>query len=408
MNTITIIYMVMFFFGIYFLTLFLLLYARNYRDLFNFPTPQKFPSITFLIPAYNEEDSIKETLKSLLEVNYPKEKKQIIVINDGSIDNTKQIVQKFVKKYSFIKLINKSNSGKANSLNYALKKVKTELIAVTDADSYPSKDSLMKMVGFFEQDKKIAAVTSRVLVKNKKRFLEKFQDFDYVVIAWTRKLLDYVDSVYVTNGPLSIYRMSAVKEIGGFDPKNLTEDIEITWHLLSKGYKTKMAYSALVYTTVPQKLRDWINQRIRWNLGGLQTINKYKTFALRKNIFGYFVITYVSLAFFLSLVGLALFLRFLWINSSLYLFSLPYFFQGYNPFEIFDFYIPFTLLLIMGLSFLALSFIYYRKAVKNAKLKKKNVLTILTYTFIYRPLYLIPLLGAIYRLIKGDLGWYTK
>jgi cellulose synthase/poly-beta-1,6-N-acetylglucosamine synthase-like glycosyltransferase len=266
----------------------------------------------------------------------------------------------------------------------------------------------MKMVGFFEQDEKIAAVTSRVLVKNKKFFLEKFQDFDYVVIAWTRKLLDYVDSVYVTNGPLSIYLTSAVKEISGFDSKNLTEDIEITWHLLSKGYKTKMAYSAEVYTTVPQKLKGWINQRIRWNLGGFQTIYKYRKFALAKNLFGYFVITYVSLAFFLSLIGLGLFLRFIWLKVSLYLFSIPYIFQGYNPFKIFDFYIPFTLLLIMGLSFFTLSFIYYRIAIKDANLKKKDTLAILTYAFIYRPLYLIPLVTAIYRLIKGDIGWYTK
>ena len=68
-------------------------------------------------------------------------------------------------------------------------------------------------------------------------------NFDYMVVAWSRKVLDFVDSVYVTNGPLSIYRADVIRKIGGFDTKNLTEDIEITWHLLSLGYKTRMSYS---------------------------------------------------------------------------------------------------------------------------------------------------------------------
>jgi cellulose synthase/poly-beta-1,6-N-acetylglucosamine synthase-like glycosyltransferase len=290
----------MFFFGIYFLLLFVILHFRNGNLLYLYPKPKKFPSISLITPAYNEEKSLAETIKALLNVDYPKEKKEILLVNDGSTDKTLAIMKKFAKKYKEIKILDKANSGKADSLNQAIKMAKGELIAVIDADSYPAKDSLLKMVGYFEEDEKMAAVTSKVLVRNKKKFIEKFQDVDYRVIAWSRKILDYIDCVYVTNGPLSVYRKSIVKKVGGFDTKIITEDIELTWNLMSKGYKTKMSYSAIAYTSVPSSINSWIKQRIRWNIGGLQTLKKYRSYFLKENLFGYFVITYVSLSFVLS------------------------------------------------------------------------------------------------------------
>jgi len=410
MDTVTIIYLVMFFFGIYFLLLFLILYQRNKETFYDYPKPTKFPTVSFIVPAYNEEDSIANTLNALLAINYPAGKKEIVVVNDESKDRTAEIVKSFCKKYpKIIKLLDKKNSGKADSVNQALKIVKGQLVAITDADSYPEPEALMKMVGYFEEDPEVAAVTSRVLVKNKKNFIEKFQDFDYHVIAWSRKVLDYIGCVYVTNGPLSIYQTALLREVGGFDTKNLTEDIEITWRLLSKGYKTKMSYDATVYTTTPSKFGRWINQRTRWNIGGLQTVYKYKNFFLRgKNLFGYFVISYVSLAFFLSLIGFFLLARYLWIKGVFYLFLTPAIFKGYNPFQALEFNFFFTLLFILGGVFFVLSFYYYSIAIKDLKYKSKSLLMILVYVFIYRPLYIIPYLISLYKLAKGDIGWYTK
>ena len=408
MDIITIIYTVMFFFGIYFLLLFILLYYENRKQLYSYPVPKRFPTITIITPAYNEEDSIANTLKALVELDYPSEKKEIIVVNDGSHDRTVEIVKNLMKNHKEIRLLDKKNSGKADSLNQAIKMSKGELIAVVDSDSYPLKDSLIKMVGYFEE-KNVAAVTSRVLVTNKTNFIEKFQAFDYVVIAWGRKILDFVGCVYVTNGPLSIYRRSQVLEVGGFDKNNITEDIEITWHLLSKGYETKMSYSTAVYTIVPSKIKQWVNQRIRWNIGGLQTLYKYRSSFLRgRNLFGYFVISYVSLAFFLAFIGFLLMFRYLALKFSSYAFSIPYILKGYNPFEFIEFNLPLTILFILGILFLTLSLVYYKLALKNSDIKAKSIMSILIFIFIYRPLYLIPYLISIYRIIKGDVRWYTK
>lgn len=398
----------MFFFGIYFLVIFLMLYLRNKKNLYFYPKPKGYPTISILVPAYNEQDSIENTLNALLDAEYPKGKKEIIVINDGSKDRTVEIVKRIMKNHKEIQLLDKPNSGKANSLNEGIKLAKGELIAVVDADSYPERDGLIKMVGFFEEEG-VAAVTSRVLVKNKVNFLERFQAFDYAVIAWGRKILDFIDSVYVTNGPLSIYKKSVVEEVGGFDAKNLTEDIELTWNILSHGYKTRMSYSAVVYTTVPSKLKQWVNQRVRWNLGGIQTLNKYKSFCFKgTNAFGYFVISYVALAFFLALIGFALVFRWLFLKVYFYIQTLPFLVQGYNPFEFFQFNFLVTILFILSAIFFILSFAYYLFILKDTNLEGKGILTVIIYNFLYRPLYLIPLVLALYRIQKGDLRWYTK
>ena len=263
------------------------------------------------------------------------------------------------------------------------------------------------MVGHFE-DPNVGAVTSRVLVRNKKNWLSRFQVMDYSIIAWTRKLLDFVDSVYVTNGPLSIYRKSITEEVGGFDKKNMTEDIEITWHILSKGYQTRMSYNAIVYTTVPEDLNTWIKQRVRWNLGGIQTIQKYWKVMFKKGAFGYFVIPYVSASFVLALIGFLLLTRYVWVKGSYSLVSLYYSLQGYNYFKYLEFSIPITILFILGAMFFILAIMYYKAGFKNSETGNKSILKILAYSFFYRSLYIIPLLLALYKLAKGDIRWYTK
>mgnify|MGYP001605292238 CR=1 FL=1 len=150
MNFVTLIYLIMFFFGIFFLVVFLILHFRYRKQLYDYPIPKKFPNVSFLVPAYNEEKNLEDTVNALMDVDYPNGKKEIIIINDGSKDNTLKIAKNLEKKYKEVRVLDKLNSGKANSLNFALKIAKGELIAVVDADSYPTKESLMRMVGYFE------------------------------------------------------------------------------------------------------------------------------------------------------------------------------------------------------------------------------------------------------------------
>lgn len=408
MEWITGIYIILFFFGTYFLSLFFILSAKNYKIISNSPKPTRFPTITLLVPAYNEEDSIKKTIESVMNLEYPVGKKEVIAINDGSKDKTLQILNELKKKYPSLKILDKPNSGKANSLNEGIKIAKGELIGVVDADSYPNKTALLSMIGYFEESDKVGAVTTRVLTKKGSNFLEKYQQIDYAIIAWERKLLDFINSVYVTNGPLSLYRAHILREVGGFNQKIITEDIEVTWHILSKGYTTRMAYDTQVYTNVPTKFSRWNLQRIRWNLGGIQTLFKYRNYFLRGgNMFGNFVIGYIFLSFILSLIGLALMVFKGGKQMIDALFLVPFYFQGFNPALLWKPDFVFGFITVMFIAFMTFAIVYYKYVLDKTEIKA-NYREVLTYMFIYRTFYLIPFIGSLYKILKRDIRWYTK
>ena len=407
METLTIIFLVFLFLAIYFFVFFVVVFAHNSRKMFYSPEPKKKYAVSFLVPSYNEEDTIENTINSIYESSYPI--KEVIVINDGSSDDTSKIVRNLCNKYKSLKLIDKKNSGKADSLNQGIKIAKGELIAVVDADSYPEKNAVGKMVGFFD-DNKIGAVTSCVLLKNKKTFFEKIQEMEYIALAWTRKLFDFIDSVYVTNGPLSIYRKNVLEEIRGFDIHSITEDIEITWHILSKGYKTRMSLSSVVYTSVPNKFRAWWGQRVRWGIGGIETIFKYRRFFFKKGMFGMFVMPFVALTIFLSILGFifGIYLmyrnivsKFVYVDYSISLQSTllrPENFN-FNP----------TIILIMIAILFIISFSYtsyiYIKMEQKHILKFRKVFNRLFYMIIYLTFYPVVWFDAIYRVIKKEHKW---
>ena len=269
------VYLTYMFISLYMLSFFLLIYIQNRKTLFKYPESKKKYSISFIVPGYNEEKTISDTIKHIFDINY-KNILEVIIVNDKSSDNTLKIAKQLAKKYPKIKILNNlKNLGKAGSLNRALKISKGELIAVVDADSYPEKESINKMIGFFD-DSDVGAVTCPIIARNRNKFFEKLQAIEYKVIALSRKLLDYVDAIYVTPGPLALYRRKALIEINGFDIKNLTEDIEATWHLTHDGWDRRMCLSTNVTTTVPTKFKAWFVQRRRWNIGGLQCISKYR------------------------------------------------------------------------------------------------------------------------------------
>lgn len=407
MEILTTILLVLLFLAIYFFSFFILITIHNNKNLFYSPKPKRKYSISFLIPAFNEEKTIEDTVRAIFKVDYPI--KEVIVINDGSTDNTRKIVGKLLKEFPQLKIISKKNSGKADSLNQGIKIAKGELVAITDADSYPSPDAVIKMLGFFN-DEKVAAVTSCVFLKNKNKFLEKIQEIEYVILAWNRKLLDFLDSVYVTNGPLSIYRRESLVKVGGFDVNNITEDIEVTWHLLSEGYKTRMSLGSKVYTTVPDKLNKWWRQRVRWGIGGIETIFKYKKFSFKKGIFGFFIIPFVSFMIIFSIFGFLfslyiiirnIFTNLLYTSYSISLQSSLIRMENVNTHP--------TIILILIATLFFLAFLYssyiFRKTQQEHLVKVNKILNRLFYMIIYLTLSPLVWFDAIYRVIRKEHKW---
>ena len=410
MEFITVLYLIFMFIALYFFSFFILLTIKNRKKLFLTPKPNTNYFISVLIQAYNEEDSIPGTLEHVCNFDYPKDKFEIIVINDGSKDRTVEIVKEFMKKYSNVKLIDKENSGKANSLNVGLKQARGELVAVVDSDSFPSKESLKLLTGYFD-DSEMSAVTSFVTVRNKdQNFFAKIQSLEYLLLGWSRKLLDFVDSVYVTNGPLSVYRKSYAIKVGGFDPKSITEDIDITWNLLYNGYKTGMCLNARVSTVVPPSYKKWFKQRTRWGLGGLQALSKYRKMFLRKGMFGIFILPYVS---FSIVISLATFIFSLYlIVSNILVKSLT---TGYSlstdsavfTFSDINLYPSVILFYFIVLFTLSITYSYYvlKTTDYENNLTTRKFLTLLFYIFIYLTLYPLVWFASIYRFIIKDYRW---
>jgi cellulose synthase/poly-beta-1,6-N-acetylglucosamine synthase-like glycosyltransferase len=256
----------------------LIVLFSNWDGFFSKPPRKRiksFPSVSVLIPAYNEEKNIERVVKSILRVDYPKGKLEVIVINDASTDRTRKIAEKLTRNEKVRLLNNRVNRGKAYSLNRGLKLARHELIACIDADSVVERDILKKMVSRFE-DPRVASTTPALKVLKPKNFIEKIQFAEYLLNIFLRKSLAFIDSIHVTPGVFSIYRKTVLKKLGGFDEENLTEDMEIALRIHDAGYKIENSLDAISYTICPSTLRSLFKQRLRWYRGALQNTVKYK------------------------------------------------------------------------------------------------------------------------------------
>lgn len=410
MKILPFIYLAYMFIGLYMTSLFILLYAKNRKRLFDTPKPLRDYEVSVIIPAYNEEETIAKTIKSVLDSKYPL--KEVIVVNDGSKDGTKQAIEEIMKHSSKVKILDKPNSGKADSVNKAFKLATSELVVVVDADGYPMPDAIGNMVGYFN-DEKMAAVTALITPKNREGFMEKLQCYEYPIISWTRKLLGYVDGIYVNPGAMSMYRREAILKVGGFDTTNMTEDIEMTWKLTYNGYHRGVSLTARDQTEVPSTLSKWWKQRIRWNLGGLQTIIKYKSLFFKKGMLGCFILPFFMISLILGLVGLSIFTYLVakkFITSFLITkYSLGI---GVSPLAISELNITPSVLNFFGIALFALGlFFTYFGVVSVGEgeiLKKRNVFNLLFYLTVYLTIYPFIMIVSVYKYVKGDIGWGTK
>ncbi|MBI1972209.1 MAG: glycosyltransferase family 2 protein, partial [Candidatus Aenigmarchaeota archaeon] len=226
--------------------------------------PGKWPFISVIVPAFNESATIKRVINSVLGLDYPKDKLEIIVVDDGSTDNTSEIVKGM--KGSRIKLLGQPRRGKGAALNLGMDHAKGGFVACLDADSYVSPGSLKEMVVNFNDDG-IAAVTPVMRVHNPKTLLEKVQYVEYLLAVYMKKLLSHINSINVTPGPFSIYRADVLRSIGKFDEDSVVEDQEIAYRIQQNNYRIVQSDRGDVYTAAPKNLGDLYRQRKRWYKG---------------------------------------------------------------------------------------------------------------------------------------------
>ncbi len=273
------------------------------------PLPNYFPSCTIVIPAYNSGKFLRKCLDHVLALKYPS-KVPIWVCDDASQDDTGKILREYVKRYpGRIRVVtNKTNLGKAASQNRMLAQVKTETVATIDSDTYPASDALMLMAPKFE-DKKVGAVASLVTVHNPKNMLQRVQQIEYLTaFGFWHSALAGMDCLFVTPGPMSLYRMKAVRDVGGYDEENITEDMEIALHLQQKKWRIELNTDAVVETEVPHTLKTLYRQRLRWLRGKVVNGIKYHNMLFNSE-YGTFGKIFYPLSFAVELISVIVSLR---------------------------------------------------------------------------------------------------
>lgn len=410
MEFLTILYLFYTFVSFYILFLSIITYVKNKKQIYEVIKPDRIRDLSIIIPCYNAGKNLSKTIESLVKSDY-KGLKKIIVVDDCSTDGSDKIIKEYAKKYKLVKYVKtpKNTGNAAGAKNYGMKFANTELIGFSDDDSVSSKSAISKMVGFFN-DKKVGAVTSRVLVSGRQNYIVKSQAIEYKIIALTRKLLGFLESIYVTNGPLSIYRREALEDVNGFDSNNLTEDIEITWNILSKGWKVDMSIPAIVYTHPPTDFKTWFHQRVRWNVGGIQTLLKYRKKIIGTGMLGAFIIPFFTLSWFIGLTGF-FFLCYRLINYlSIKFLVAKYSVESQVALMTFDkFNLNPTILFIFGMVLIALGLWFTIVSLMHSREEHTFVGHSLLDIFIYSTFYLLTypplLIVSFFKYLKGYNTW---
>ncbi|MFQ5620228.1 MAG: glycosyltransferase [Candidatus Nanoarchaeia archaeon] len=266
---------------------------------------KKLPFVTIAIPVWNEEKSVIGTIESVLALEYPKNKLDIIIVNDGSTDGTRGLVEEFLKGKDLpIKLINQKNEGKGAALNVALKHSKGEFFACLDADSFVHNLTLRKMLYQFERGSDdLAIVTPIMKIAPPKTIWQRLQRIEYIVGMFLSKLMSSIDCLYVAPGPFSLYRISSIHKLGGFK-NHITEDQEIAYRAQQANMAIKQCPDGFVYTLGPKTWKTLYAQRNRWFKGGLDCTVQYRRLLLNKNYgdFGMLQMSVNVLMFFLAMV----------------------------------------------------------------------------------------------------------
>jgi cellulose synthase/poly-beta-1,6-N-acetylglucosamine synthase-like glycosyltransferase len=240
-----------------------------------------YPSVTITLPCWNEGKTIEKTVQSIFELNYPKEKLQIIMVDDGSVDDTWKIINKF-KNYPNVKIFHKENGGKHTAVNLGLENSDSDFFGCLDADSFVDKESLIRIMSYFEKDKEVMAVAPSLVVNDPKGIIQYAQKVEYHMGVYLKKMLGFLGAINVTPGPLTIFRKKVFTYLGPYRNGHNTEDMEIAFRMQKNGYKIDHCNDAFVYTNTPINFKKLFGQRVRWIYGFINNAFDYRSVLLRK------------------------------------------------------------------------------------------------------------------------------
>ncbi|HBF4082635.1 glycosyltransferase [Clostridioides difficile] len=365
----------------------------------------EYPMISILVPAHNEAKVIGRTVESLLLLNYPKSKMELIVINDNSYDNSKEILENIKDRYNNYNftIINTDSltggKGKSNALNIGYTISKGDFIAVYDADNTPDKNALRYLVQTIVMNDELGAVIGKFRTRNKnKNLLTKFINIETLSFQWMSQAGRWqLFNLCTIPGTNFILRRSIIEEIGGWDSKAIAEDTEISFRIYKLGYKIKLVPQSITWEQEPETVKVWIKQRTRWAKGNIYVLMKYI-----KNIFkqGRNKIVF-DIAYFFSVYFL--FLTSVIISDILFVLSIS---------KLVEISIPINFFLIWILSYLLFIIeVSISLTIEKGEATIENIFIVAIMYFTYSQLWLfVAIKGMIEYLkdiiFKREVKWY--
>ena len=266
-------------------------YDRLHEKIFGRPAELASykPKVAVLIPAYNEEKVIERTVRAALNSNYPN--LRVIVIDDGSRDRTLEVAREaFAREAASgrVLILTKLNSGKAEALNYGIEHIgDAELFVGIDADTVIAPDAISRLVPHFINPR-VGAIAGNAKVGNRVNLWTRWQALEYITSQnFERRALDVLGAVSVVPGAIGAWRVSAVREAGGYHIDTVAEDADLTMALLRLGYRVEYEDMALAYTEAPTNANGLMRQRFRWSFGILQAVYKHRRVVARKGALGW-------------------------------------------------------------------------------------------------------------------------
>jgi len=345
---------------------------------------------SIIIPAYNEEVNAVKTIKNLLLQDYPNF--EIIFVDDGSKDNTHQIVKDAFKDNPYLKIFAKVNGGKASALNYGIERASGDFVVCIDADTQLMHDAVQKMMQYFSNEK-VVAVAGNVKVGNEKNILTKWQSIEYTTAQnFDRMAYDYLNCIPVIPGAIGAFRKSAVTEAGGFTMDTLAEDCDLTIRMLRNGGIIRNCTKAIALTEAPETLSQFMKQRFRWSYGVMQSFwkNKDVCFDSRYGSLGMvampnILLFQIILPLLAPIADLIFFLSIAW--------------SWHDPESLNKIFFYYGLFLLVDVSVSIIAFSFERQ-------KFYKLIWLIPQRFVYRQLMYVVLFRSISSAVKGEgRGW---
>ena len=306
-------------------------------------TTKNLPDVSIIVPAHNEANYISETIHSLLNSKYPEEI-EIVIVNDGSTDKTKQVVDKIAKVNPKVKLYNVKHQGKANAINFGVKHAKYDTIVTLDADSTLAEGSLEELVKPLNE-KNVAATSGIIRAKVSNNPLTWFQDLDYFFTSGWRYVSNKANATFILPG-FAAFKKEIFLDTNGFSTDTLTEDFDIALRIRKMGYNAVMT-KAKILTKTPTTFKQLFEQRFRWGRGTIQVAKKHSDVFFSKYLgaLGYYsmpiqIYWYLLSLFYLPSIFYWMFSEYQKYFSSYSIFSsevFMYFFKwftSYGPFDL--------------------------------------------------------------------------